>query len=268
MPGDCFLREACILDGGEEMAVPSEAGALSAAQEGLALIAHELRAPLTSLQLLTEDLLGTMDERAGDVSRLLRIVQGMSVTLDSLLDAALLGHQSLDWHDVDLAECCRDAMELVRPQMSPLTSMTLDVEQRARRIRGNPETLRRLVANLAGNACRHTPSGRVQVEAHVTEAHWTEISVSDTGMGMDAEGLSRLGQPFARGADRPAGSGLGLWICRGIAGMYAGSLMVWSSRGAGMTVTARLRNDLERAAEAAGPAPISVASRQAAREAA
>ncbi len=121
---------------------------------------------------------------------------------------------------------------------------------------GDAEAIRRLLLNLLSNARKHTKEGKIQVFARpftTVDGNWVELCVQDSGVGIPPERLARLGEAFALnsgvvGDNHVSGTGLGLAICKGIAAAHAGELLIDSTLGQGTTVTARLRVDLDAAA--------------------
>jgi signal transduction histidine kinase len=92
-----------------------------------------------------------------------------------------------------------------------------------------------------------------------TGREWVEITVRDTGRGIPPDIAARLGEAFALnagvvGANHVQGTGLGLSICKAIVAAHGGTMRIESAPGAGTTVTARLRADLD------GPAANPVAA--------
>ena len=104
--------------------------------------------------------------------------------------------------------------------------------------------LRRAVSNLVANALRYTPRGGniLLAIAHADEK-WAEISVSDTGCGIDPEHLPKLCDRFYRvdhaRAHHDEGTGLGLAIVKSIMELHQGSMDIHSQPGHGTTVTLR-----------------------------
>jgi cell cycle sensor histidine kinase DivJ len=103
---------------------------------------------------------------------------------------------------------------------------------------------RQIVLNLLSNAVKFTdPGGRVTVGAEVV-GEAMHIHVADTGIGIPAESLPRLGDPFFQvraDYDRGfEGAGLGLSLVRGLIGLHGGTLRLESVAGVGTRVTARL----------------------------
>jgi signal transduction histidine kinase len=110
------------------------------------------------------------------------------------------------------------------------------------------EKLRQILINLFGNATKFTPAGgRVSfgVALHEADANLVELRVSDTGIGIPADKLDTIFDPFVQLApvDVPSnqGVGLGLAISRDLARGMSGDLTVWSRDGLGSTFTLTLR---------------------------
>jgi CheY-like chemotaxis protein len=113
---------------------------------------------------------------------------------------------------------------------------------------GDPGRVRQVLLNLISNAVKFTHSGQVEVR---TQAHYLgpldirlELEVSDTGIGMSADYLARLGEAFSQ-ADTSTkrqfgGTGLGLSICRKLIQLMGGSLTVESTPGRGSCFTVLL----------------------------
>ncbi|TLY50442.1 MAG: response regulator, partial [Gammaproteobacteria bacterium] len=129
-------------------------------------------------------------------------------------------------------------------------------------LRGDALRVRQILMNLIGNAVKFTAQGEVIVKADVhPEAPGgasLDISVSDTGIGMDAATIGKIFEPFTQADEsttrRFGGSGLGLAICRELAQLMGGSISVDSRPQAGSTFHLRLQ--LPAGPAAAAPAPV------------
>jgi len=111
-------------------------------------------------------------------------------------------------------------------------------------VRGTAEGLAMIFGNLIGNAVKYTPAGgRVEVEAG-GDSRATRVRVVDTGIGIPAEDLDRLGEEFFRAGNAKAsaivGSGLGLSIVRHNLSRFGGEMDIQSQVGQGTTVTVNL----------------------------
>jgi signal transduction histidine kinase len=131
--------------------------------------------------------------------------------------------------------------------------LTCTVEPAGLVMCGDADAVRRMTLNLAANAARHTGEGHIAIRAHEERAgdsNWIVIEVADTGEGVPARVAHRLGEAFALssgfvGEGFTSGAGLGLAICRSIAGAHGGSISFASREGEGATFRARLRADLD-----------------------
>jgi CheY-like chemotaxis protein len=138
------------------------------------------------------------------------------------------------------------------------------------RIVGDPTRIRQILVNLVGNAVKFTDRGEVLLRAHprarTSAAMELELSVSDTGIGIPSDRLSRLFHPFsqvdASTTRRFGGTGLGLAICKRLAELMGGSISARSTADAGSTFTLLLPVELADAEPAAAtPQPELPASR-------
>ena len=107
----------------------------------------------------------------------------------------------------------------------------------------DPQRLRQVLLNLAGNAVKFTEAGGVAIEARPA-GNGVEIAVSDTGIGIPPDALPHVFDEF-RQADssttrRYGGSGLGLSIARRLVDLHGGTIHVESAPGAGSTFVVEL----------------------------
>lgn len=111
--------------------------------------------------------------------------------------------------------------------------------QPVRAVAANRQELQQVLVNLLVNAIQAMPSGGTLLLATRDDGEMVEISVSDTGPGLPAELLPQLFQPFV--TRKPDGTGLGLWISRGIVERYGGDIVAANrSDGRGAVFTVRL----------------------------
>ncbi len=109
-----------------------------------------------------------------------------------------------------------------------------------------------ILMNLLDNAIKFTEQGRIRLTAQTIDRPGSDRSlrfeVSDTGIGMTAEEISGLFQPFYRvrsaAPGGPAGTGLGLAICKILAKRLGGEITVWSTPKVGTTFTLTIPADL------------------------
>ncbi len=230
--------------------------AVQAMEQVLGVVGHELRTPLAALRATSEFLL-TEDARETDEwDVFLRSINDevirMTNMVNDLLEAARLnsGTAQWNWSRVRLEEVCQAAVDQIRPLVDPgkihLESL---VEPSTLTMMGDEDAIRRLVLNLLSNAHKHTKEGSIRVVARVVdeaEGDVVEIEIQDTGEGIRPEIADQLGTAFAlnagiAGAKYVEGTGLGMFICKGIVAAHGGTMAIRSATGKGTTVTVRLR---------------------------
>lgn len=193
---------------------------------------HELNTPLSTvhslLSLLKGGELGPLNEEQGRaVAMLHRNVERLARLVRDVLETARLqsGRLALRPRPHDVAEVVDEAVASFREQARQ-AGVTLEASVRpGLRVVGDPERLTQVLFNLLGNALKFTPQGgRVVVTAGPEDGR-AVVRVQDSGIGLDAEQVGRLFQPFARvhGDARP-GNGLGLYISKSIVAQHGGQL--------------------------------------------
>ena len=192
--------------------------------------AHELQTPLTVLRGHVE----LLDDRLGE------FVQ----TLRALLTLTRLDRDDeLDTEPVDLSDIVSDEASSMasRADTSGL-SLAVDAPGPAW-VDGQPQLLREAVRNLIDNALKYTPDGEVNVSVEA-DGETVVFACRDTGVGIDADELDRIGSRFFRGTEAGQvaadGSGLGLSIVARIVELHGGALRADSERGEGTHVEIRL----------------------------
>jgi len=211
--------------------------------------AHELNTPLTPL-LLQLDLLRrrlpTDDASQNAITILDRNLHRLTALVQDMLDVARLqgGSLRLEPLDADLAKILREAVETFhdtaqRRRIGLATSLPpqLPLHADARRVS-------QVAYNLLSNALKFTPDGgKVNVEAHAGDG-WATFTVKDSGAGLTPAQAAQLFQPFSRvhrGQVDAPGTGLGLYICKGIIERHGGTIACWSDGpGLGAAFTVRL----------------------------
>ncbi len=212
----------------------------------VANVSHELKTPLTVIagfaetlrdpQLAAADRVRFIDLVATNTVRMQRIV-------DDLLD--LSRYESSTWTphpvDLDLAATIEDLFSMVRASaVEKNITLASDVDSAVRVVRVDPTALRQVLSNLIENAIRYTSSGAVTVKASPNDGGGVTIAVSDTGIGITAEHLSRIFERFYRAdparSRADGGTGLGLAIVRHLVEAHRGRVTAESSPGAGTTV--------------------------------
>jgi len=235
-----------------------------AKDEFLAMLGHELRNPLspilTALQLMK--LRGGASERERMVIE--RQVTHMTRLVDDLLDVSRIARGNVDLKQevVEVAGIVAQAIEMSSPLLEQgAHELVVDVPRHGLAVLGDPIRLSQVIANLLTNAAKYTPrGGRLTVRA-TDEDGQVVLRVSDTGIGIAPNVLSRVFDLFVQerqALDRSQGGlGLGLAIVRNLVQRHGGEVSAESDGpGRGSTFTVRLpRVESSRVMEAADPMP-------------
>ncbi|HTW36975.1 MAG TPA: heavy metal sensor histidine kinase [Steroidobacteraceae bacterium] len=208
-------------------------------------LAHELRTPINNLMGEAQVMLAherTAEEHKRALQSSLEEHARLASMINSMLflaqaDQARLLHSPA--HLDALAEL-KAVAEFYRP-LADEQDVKLCCEGSCG-VQADPLLLRRALSNLLSNALKATPrGGQVILRAAAGEKASTVLSVSDTGVGIAAECLPRLGERFYRPdparTDGASGAGLGLAIVRSIMGLHGGELRIESSIGVGTTAS-------------------------------
>ncbi len=236
----------------------------------LAMLGHELRNPLASINTALEVLRrqGAADP-AGEV-RMRGIVQRqmdhMARLVDDLLDVSRIerGKLPLKLESVDLAALVRHLADAERARIEEAgLRFELDVAERPLWIDGDPTRLTQVIYNLLSNAAKFTePGGTIRLSARPDPASGdgagtARVAVEDSGAGIAREDLERIFEPFAQtelGVERSTGLGLGLPIVKGLIESHGGTIRAESS-GPGHGTTLRIELPLRPAPEPAAAEP-------------
>jgi signal transduction histidine kinase len=198
-----------------------------------AAVSHDLRTPITALQLLAnaidDGIVDDAETRREYAARMGTHVRALGALIDDLFELTRLESGELTWtmEQVRLDDLLRETVDAMRPAAEAsavAVSARLDCALTA--ARANPEQLQRVLFNLIQNAIRHTPpDGSVTVSAEAV-ADGIAIEVADTGDGIAAEHRERIFDPFYRAdpSRRDTGAGLGLAISRAIVEAHGGRI--------------------------------------------
>ncbi|MDB5581224.1 MAG: torS [Bradyrhizobium sp.] len=212
----------------------------------IAVVSHELRSPLNTIslwaQILSKDQPKQTDVIEG-VKAILRASQRQQQLIDDLLDVARMGTGKLRLalRPTRLAEAFEDAINSVRPAAQARgVSIESDLDVEVGIVRADPDRLEQVALNLLNNAVKFTPSGgRVSLRMR-RSGETVEIDVTDSGIGIKAEFLDKIFNPFTQAeigtARAHAGLGLGLAIAKQLIEQHNGTISV-SSEGAGRGTT-------------------------------
>jgi len=215
--------------------------------EALAMVAHDLRNPLSAILAGTWALAeaGPDDKARPTYLRAVRqACEEMDRLIQDLLDVARseTGALTLRPTQVDVAVLIAQAIERFRPRAALRGQHLLsDIGTDLPRLRADPARLFQALANVVGNAVKFTHrGGRILLRAQRDGAA-VRLSVTDDGPGIAPEHLPRIFDRFwqARRGGR-SGAGLGLAIAKAIVGAHGGEIWVESAPGNGATFHMRL----------------------------
>ena len=225
--------------------------AIAARDQFLSIASHELKTPLTSLQLQAE-----IQERAlkrGDpkavsherVQRMLSVnthqIARMAHLIDDMLDVGRIesGHLKLSKEPLRLGDFARDVVDQMRQIIEAAgCRVTLTVD---REVAGlwDKFRLEQALNNFLNNACRYAPKSDIVVRVRQDAPDTATLSVSDNGPGVAAKDQHRIFARFERAisASERSGLGLGLYIVRQVVAMHGGQVALKSDLGQGCEFT-------------------------------
>jgi cell cycle sensor histidine kinase DivJ len=217
----------------------------------LANMSHELRTPLNAIMgfsdIMRARMFGPLPDKYSEYGELIHESGGHLLDLiNDVLDMSKIEAEryQLSREVFDAREAVSAALRLLRVQADgagvqlrgviPQAELEVDADRRA---------IKQIVLNLVSNALKFTPKGgAVTVTAQGYDGVF-ELVVADTGVGISAEDLERLGRPYEQAGDptrRQQGTGLGLSLVRSFAELHGGDMVIESTVGEGTTVTVRL----------------------------
>ncbi|WP_017327843.1 histidine kinase [Synechococcus sp. PCC 7336] len=210
----------------------------------LAMLAHDLRNPLSAASMAIETLEQNQGKLTPELSEQLfghartqtRVMESM---IADLLEAArgTSSELSLSTAELPFADLCREAIEEVaqRAAAKKLTLKT-DIPDVLPTVHADRDKIRQVLMNLLDNAIKYTPeNGTICLAALHRTSQKVEVSVTDTGPGIPAEARERVFSDMVRLArDRNSeGYGIGLFLCRRIIRSHYGRIWVNSEPGEG-----------------------------------
>lgn len=221
-----------------------------ARREFVANISHELRTPVTSLQLLADtindDLLNNTTLVREMLAKARAQIDLLSQLTSELMDLALIesGQAPIRLVNLSADQLIKDAILPLRPQaerkdITMTVSIPPDME-----VLADPQAIRKVAANLTHNAIKFTgQGGRIDIRAHWrNDGTDVEIAIQDNGIGIPPQDLPRIFERFykvdrSRGVNRDGirGTGLGLAISKHIVEAHGGKLWAESMEGNGST---------------------------------
>jgi signal transduction histidine kinase/ActR/RegA family two-component response regulator len=223
----------------------------------LGMLGHEIRNPLSAIANATSVLLMRSQGQEREMHELIaRQTRHLASLVDDLLDVSRLaqGKLRVDRQEIDLADVVgrvRDAFDAEGATLRHPITWSLQESP----VRADPVRMTQVVRNLLDNALRYTPPGKRISVRLAREGSQVMLRVSDEGVGIDPELLTRIFEPFVQAPqdiDRRAGGlGLGLAIVRQVVQMHDGRILA-ASEGPGLGATFTVELPLSSRVEEAG----------------
>ncbi len=226
----------------------------SAKSSFLANMSHELRTPLNAIIGFSDMLpiiLGECEENAKSIEYARDINasgQHLLALINDILDLASVEASKVELVEelVDVNTVIQSCVKLVETQAAKAgVSVDVSCPSNSLHVRGDERKLKQIIINLLSNAVKFTTqAGRVDVTVTSDEKTGATIRVSDTGIGIAPEDISKALAPFGQidtGLDHPPeGTGLGLPLSKALAELHDGTLKIVSELGVGTTVEVNL----------------------------
>jgi len=247
---DVAFRVALAIDNARAYEAAQFANRLK--DDFLATFSHELRTPLNAILGYSRMLQSGVITAGAKQKRALQTVERNATVLSQIVEDVLdvsrivSGKLRLNIEPVDLPHVVKQAIETVRPAVDAKhIRVETIVDPGATPVSGDPDRLQQIVWNLLSNAVKFTPKGgRVQIRLERINSH-VEITVSDSGIGIDPDFLPHIFERFRQadsGTSREhTGLGLGLGIARHLVELHGGTIHATSDgEGHGATFQVRL----------------------------
>jgi PAS domain S-box-containing protein len=224
-------------------------------------VSHELRTPLTSIYgfaetLLRRDVMFGEEERQTFLRYIASESQRLTSIVDTLLNVARLdtGDLQVNLAETDVRDVVGQVLEMVPAAEVNGHRFVVELPEEPLAARADPEKLRQVCSILVDNALRYSPDGGTVTVGATRRQDTVEVSVADEGIGIPQSDQEQIFRKFYRGADAElradaGGTGLGLFIARGLVTAMGGRIWVSSQEGEG----SRFAFELPAAAEAPGP---------------
>lgn len=203
-------------------------------------VAHEIHNPLASVRLALDDLRRGVSDADSEVAEYLELVDREIDRCVKFTERLLrLGMQPSETPElIEVGHVVEDTIGLLRWEAEEIGIAIATELKPGLRVLASDSEMRMIMLNLIQNAFHAMPAGGSLTVSGATRSPWVVIAVQDTGVGIEAERLPRIFDPFySRRADGTKGTGLGLSIVRSIVERYGGHIDVQSDHGRGTVFT-------------------------------
>jgi signal transduction histidine kinase len=215
--------------------------------ELISTLAHELRSPLTSVKGFTSTLLHRWERFPDDQKRFMLATVNddadrVTRLINELLDVSRIeaGRLELRRRPVDLPKIAADVVERFKLDPDGHT-FAISFPEDFPEVYADADKVAQVLTNLVENAVKYSDGGMVSVSGEVADGS-VEVVVGDQGIGIPADQIPLIFTKFYRrgGRGAPSGTGLGLYIARGLVEAHGGRISVESEVGRGTGVRFRL----------------------------
>ncbi|MFB3305289.1 sensor histidine kinase [Pseudomonas sp. AMR01] len=215
----------------------------------LAMVAHELRNPLTPISMIAERMVRLPSDQLPRMRELIEgQVQHISQLVDDLLDVSRVstGKLRINCRDVDMLQILRDAIDACSPVMhAKQQHFSAQLPEGVVMVSGDPIRLAQILHNLLANSAKYTQvAGSIELSAKV-EAQTLKISICDNGIGVSAKSLPYIFDPYVQDDHaigfNGSGLGIGLTVVRELVEAHGGKVTATSEgHGKGSEFVVRL----------------------------
>lgn len=217
-------------------------------------ITHELRTPLTLILGPLEDLVNDINVPAAYSARI-KMIHSSALRLLNLINQ-ILEFRKTETQNRKLTVLKSDLGSLVTEtglrykelNRNGKVKFHISIDTAETKLYFDPDIVSTILNNLLSNAIKYTPEGEISLTLRTVieaESRYTDIIVSDTGYGIEAEALPHIFDRYyqAKGKHQASGSGIGLALVKSLADLHEGTLCVESKPGKGTTFIFRLLTD-------------------------
>ena len=202
-----------------------------ARRELVSWASHDLRTPIASMQAMLEAIEDGLAAPEQYLPALHQQVQTLARRVDDLFELARIdsGALTLELHETEVGDLVDACMRSLAAEAAS-RGVRLEARTTTARVRCEPDKIERVILNLLTNALRHTPSDGAVAVVVSAAGRDVEVSVEDTGEGLEPGAEQTIFDRFWRGdrARSGDGAGLGLAICRGLVEAHGGR--IWAER--------------------------------------
>ena len=222
--------------------------------EFLANMSHELRTPLNAINgfsdIMKKELFGPLgDPRYSEyVNDILFSGQHLLSLINDILDMSKIeaGKMTLNTEALQMSDMISQVIRIVRGRAEENRLKLIYDDIALPEIEADPRAVKQILLNLATNAIKFTPEGGVVTIAVEPKSAGLIIRVTDTGIGISQEDITRLAQPFeqidSQHSRQHEGTGLGLALSKSLVELHGGNFTIESVVGQGTTVIFTLPN--------------------------